>query len=173
MANALNKWFLSKIGGIKPSVTTPVVKDEEVLSLLAKGQKKKPVALDPFSTSDVTRQKVLESQSKVSDAFTPEVNPKMTRLREVSNDMRTAEFQDDLSETYGYDRTAVNENQLQPAELLETGEISSALYRLDESFGGVKLESGAYKKLADFYSPLAVAIDDIKFPRKGLTLKRH
>ena len=172
MANALSKWFLSKIGGIKPSVTTPVVKDEEVLSLLAKGQKKKPVALDPFSTSDVTRQQVLESQSKVSDAFTPKANPKMTRLREVSNDMRTPEFQDDMSETYGYDRTAVNENQLQPAELIETGEISSALYRLDESFGGVKLESGAYKKLADFYSPLAVAIDDIKFPRKGLTLKQ-
>ena len=84
MANALSKWFLSKIGGIKPSVTTPVVKDEEVLSLLAKGQKKKPVALDPFSTSDVTRQQVLESQSKVSDAFTSEANPKMTRLREVS-----------------------------------------------------------------------------------------
>jgi len=40
MANALGKWFLSKIGGIKPSVTTPVVKDEEVLSLLAKGQNK-------------------------------------------------------------------------------------------------------------------------------------
>jgi len=172
MANALSKWFLSKIGGIKPSVTTPVVKDEEVLSLLAKGQKKEPVALDPFSTSDVTRQQVLESQSKVSDAFTPEANPKITRLREVSNDMRTPEFQDDMSEAYGYNRIALNENQIQPAELVETGEISSALYRLDESFGGVKLESNAYKKLADFYSPLAVAIDDIKFPRKGLTLKQ-
>ena len=32
MTSALGKWFLSKIGGIKPSVTTPVVKDEEVLS---------------------------------------------------------------------------------------------------------------------------------------------
>lgn len=172
MANALTKWFMSIIGDTKLPVTKPVVKDEEVLSLLAKGKKKEPVALDPFSTSDVTRQQVLESQSKVSDAFTPQVNPKMTRLREVSNDMRTAEFQDDLSETYGYDRTAVNENQLQPVELIETGEVSSALYQLDESFGGVKLESGAYKKLADFYSPLAVAIDDIKFPRKGLTLKQ-
>ena len=173
MANALNKWLLNIIGGIKPFNTKPVVKvDEEVLSMLAKGQKKEPVALDPFSTSDVTRQQVLESQSKVSDAFTPEANPKMTRLREVSNDMRTAEFQDDMSEAYGYDRTALNENQLQPAELIETGEISSALYNLDSSFGGVKLESNAYEKLADFFSPLAVAINDMTFPKKGLSLKQ-
>lgn len=172
MANALSKWFFNMIGDIKTPITKPVVKDEEVLSMLAKGQKKKPVTLEPFSTSDVTRQQVLESQSKVSDAFTPEVNPKMTRLREASNDIRTAEFQDDLSETYGYDRTAVNENQLQPAELVGTGEISSALYNLDESFGGVKLESNAYKKLADFYSPLAVAINNMTFPKKGLSLKQ-
>ena len=172
MANALTKWFMSIIGDTKLPVTKPVVKDEEVLSMLAKGQKKEPVALDPFSTSDVTRQQVLESQSKVSDAFTPEANPKITRLREVSNDMRTAEFQDDMSEAYGYDRTALNENQIQPAELLESGEVSSALYNLDSSFGGVKLESGAYEKLADFFSPLAVAINDMTFPKKGLSLKQ-
>ena len=92
MTSALGKWFMSIIGDTKLPVTKPVVKDEEVLSMLAKGQKKEPVALDPFSTSDVTRQQVLESQSKVSDAFTPEANPKITRLREVSNDMRTPEF---------------------------------------------------------------------------------
>ena len=158
MANALSKWFLSKIGGIKPSVTTPVVKDEEVLSLLAKGKKKEPVALDPFSTSDVTRQQVLESQSKVSDAFTSEANPKMTRLREVSSDYKVY---DDKGEYY-----------TMPSDRIIEQENLDALYQLDESFGGVKLESGAYKKLADFYSPLAVAINDIKFPRKGLSLKQ-
>jgi len=158
MTSALGKWFLSKIGGIKPSVTTPVVKDEEVLSLLAKGQKKEPVALDPFSTSDVTRQQVLESQSKVSDAFTSEANPKMTRLREVSSDYKVY---DDKGEYY-----------TMPSDRIIEQENLDALYQLDESFGGVKLESGAYKKLADFYSPLAVAINDIKFPKKGLSLKQ-
>ena len=145
MANALTKWFMSIIGDTKLPVTKPVVKDEEVLSMLAKGQKKEPVALDPFSTSDVTRQQVLESQSKVSDAFTPEANPKMTRLREYAD------------------------NNI---ETLESGEISSSLYNLDESFGGVKLESNAYEKLADFFSPLTVAINDMTFPKKGLSLKQ-
>ena len=106
----------------------------------------------------MTRQQVLESQSKVSDAFTSEANPKMTRLREVSSDYKVY---DDKGEYY-----------TMPSDRIIEQENLDALYQLDESFGGVKLESGAYKKLADFYSPLAVAIDDIKFPRKGLTLKQ-
>lgn len=172
MTSAVKKFFDRIIGGIKTPTPKPVVKDEEVLGLMARGKKKKPIKLEPFSTKDETRMQVLESQAKVSDAFSPEANPKMKRLREADKLLREGQATDDMLEAAGYDRRAYEEARHEAAMAFETGEIDTALIDLEEGFGHVKLESNAYKKLADFYSPLAVAINDIKFPKKGLSLKQ-
>tara|TARA_R100000995_G_C3483728_1_gene125727 strand:- start:1135 stop:3942 length:2808 start_codon:yes stop_codon:yes gene_type:complete len=172
MSSAVKRFFDRIIGGIKTPTPKPVVKDEEVLGLMARGKKKKPIKLEPFSTKDETRMQVLESQAKVSDAFSPEANPKMKRLREADKLLREGQATDDVLEAAGYDRRAYEEARHEAAMAFETGEIDTALIDLEEGFGHVKLESNAYKKLADFYSPLAVAINDIKFPKKGLSLKQ-